>query len=314
MASFFSSSYSLLSPRRLAQILLLGALTFPKVQSLPLAPNLLPRQSITALSTTQIAAFRPFSHYASTAYCQPSQTLTWSCGANCDANPTFEPTASGGDGSSVQFWYVGFDPTLQTVIVAHQGTDPSKIQSLLTDGDFFLDNLDSTLFPGVSSDIKVHNGFADEHAKTATSILAAVQTTMQKHSTNDITIVGHSLGAALALLEGVYLPLFIPGAKFTTIGYGMPRVGNAAFADYVDSHVTLTHVNNLQDLVPTLPGRFLGFTHANGEKHIQPDLSWLDCPGHDNTDSRCIVGDVSNIFEGDISNHDGPYDTVTMGC
>jgi len=30
--------------------------------------------------------------------------------ANCDANPNFKPTASGGDGSDVQFWYVGFDP------------------------------------------------------------------------------------------------------------------------------------------------------------------------------------------------------------
>ena len=29
--------------------------------------------------------------------------------ANCDANPNFKPTASGGDGSDVQFWFVGFD-------------------------------------------------------------------------------------------------------------------------------------------------------------------------------------------------------------
>lgn len=67
------------------------------------APSLEARQSITALSTTQITSFRPYTHYASTAYCQPSTTLTWSCGANCQANPTFEPIASGGDGSATQF-------------------------------------------------------------------------------------------------------------------------------------------------------------------------------------------------------------------
>ncbi|KAJ6547865.1 hypothetical protein B0H10DRAFT_1969465 [Mycena sp. CBHHK59/15] len=44
---------------------------------------------------------------------------------NCDANPGFHPVASGGDGDAVQFWYVGVDSTLGTVIVAHQGTDPS---------------------------------------------------------------------------------------------------------------------------------------------------------------------------------------------
>jgi hypothetical protein len=47
--------------------------------------------------------------------------------ANCQANPSFEPIASGGDGDAVQFWYVGYDPTLKTIIVAHQGTDFSEL-------------------------------------------------------------------------------------------------------------------------------------------------------------------------------------------
>lgn len=33
--------------------------------------------------------------------------------ANCNANPGFRPTASGGDGAVTQFWYVGYDPTLR---------------------------------------------------------------------------------------------------------------------------------------------------------------------------------------------------------
>ena len=104
------------------------------------------RQAITTLTSGEVSAFRPYSHYASTAYCNPSTTINWSCGTNCQANPGFIPTASGGDGSDVQFCgsklelncyifdseilptgYVGYDPTLSTVIVAHQGTDPSKL-------------------------------------------------------------------------------------------------------------------------------------------------------------------------------------------
>jgi len=270
--------------------------------------------SITALSAADIGAFKPFTFYASTGYCQPSQTLTWTCGANCDANPTFQPVASGGDGTDVQFWFVGFDPTLETVIVSHQGTDPSKLVPLITDADFFLEKLDTTLFPGLSSSIEVHNGFAAEHAKTATSVLAAVKTAMQQSGLNKVTVVGHSLGAALALLDSVYLPLNLPGVTLKMFGYGMPRVGNQAFATFVDSNVDLSHVNNKEDLVPILPGIFLGFHHPQGEKHIQDDLSWLACPGEDDSDKRCSTGDVSNILEGKVSDHDGPYDGVTMGC
>ena len=67
--------------------------------------------------------------------------------ANCDANPGFEPVASGGNGGDEQFCelpcecvsclmhvltyelpgYVGFDPSLGTVIVAHQGTNTSNL-------------------------------------------------------------------------------------------------------------------------------------------------------------------------------------------
>lgn len=86
--------------------------------------------NIPALSADQIASFKPFSFYAAMGYCQPSTVLASSCGRtcqirfpqtanlaliseNCDANPSFQPIAAGGDGSDVQFWYVGIDPTLE---------------------------------------------------------------------------------------------------------------------------------------------------------------------------------------------------------
>ena len=41
---------------------------------------------------------------------------------------------------------------------------------------------------------------------------------------------------------------------------------------------------------------------------------WIAGTGQDNSNKECIVGDVPNIFEGDESDHDGPYDGITMGC
>lgn len=34
-------------------------------------------------------------------------------------------------------------------------------------------------------------------------------------------------GAALSLLESVYLPLFLPDVTFKMVGYGMPRVNGS---------------------------------------------------------------------------------------
>ena len=36
----------------------------------------------------------------------------------------------------------------------------------LVDADFFLEKPDATLFPGLSSDIEVHNGFAGSHSRS----------------------------------------------------------------------------------------------------------------------------------------------------
>ncbi|TFK88234.1 lipase [Polyporus arcularius HHB13444] len=279
------------------------------------APHLVERQAITALTTNQITAFRPYTHYASTGYCEPATTLAWDCGANCEANPQFIPVASGGDGDLTQFWFVGFDPTLGEVIVSHQGTDTSEILPVLEDGDIILEALNSSLFPGLSRNIKAHSGFAGSQERSATDVLAAVNTAITKFGTKKVTVTGHSLGAAIGLLDAIFLPLHISGITTRFVGYGLPRVGNQEFANYVDSlPLLVTHINNKEDIVPILPGRFLGYHHPSGEIHIVDSGSWLSCPGQDNTSDQCIVGDVPNIFDGDSSDHDGPYDGIEMGC
>ncbi|KAF7317836.1 Lipase [Mycena kentingensis (nom. inval.)] len=286
------------------------------VSSAAAAPYLLARQAITQLSAAQIAAFKPFSFYAAASYCPPARTLAWDCGSvyvespdaafiisieNCLANPTFKPIASGGDGDKIQFWYVGFDPTLKTLIVGHQGTDFDKVFATLTDANFPLKSLDAALFPGISDDVKAHSGFANEQAKCDRK-LAALKTGISRFNATKVTVVGHSLGGALAELDSVFLPLHLPGVKIKTITYGKPRVGNQDFANLV-SNGDFTHVNNQQDVVPILPGRFLGFHHPTGEIHIQDNLAWTSCPGQDNTNVLCTVGDVGNIFESEAGDH-----------
>jgi len=288
------------------------------VRAFPVPFSLLYRKaiigSVKTLNSFEIAAFKPYAYYASAGYCDPSITRDWACGPSCEGNPSYIPVASGGDGADVQYWFVGIDPTLESVIVGHEGTDPSKIVPLLTILDIPLEDLDQSLFPGISPLIQVHAGFHKAHAKTALEVLDAVKLALTKTTYRKVTTVGHSLGAAIAVLDSLYLPLFIPDITIHTVGYGTPRVGNWAFAEYVDQHANLTRVNNRRDVIPILPGLILGYQHPGGERHILPDGSWVACSAHDNEDDRCTTGGVDDIFDADLTDHDGPYDGVEMSC
>ena len=103
---------------RILQVALLA------IVGLARAASVTNRQAITTLSSAEIETYKPYTFYAATAYCQPSLTLSWSCGGlcwgrsiyfgtseliftttpdKCTGNPTFKPYASGGDGSAVQY-------------------------------------------------------------------------------------------------------------------------------------------------------------------------------------------------------------------
>lgn len=56
------------------------------------------------------------------------------------------------------------------------------------------------------------------------------------------------------------------------------------------------------------------YRHPSGEIHITESNMWLSCPGQDNPSTQCSVGDVPDVSEGNVTDHDGPYNGITMGC
>ncbi|KAF8893960.1 alpha/beta-hydrolase [Infundibulicybe gibba] len=274
------------------------------------------RRAVTPLSSAALSSLAPFTQFARAAYCPTSKLTGWTCGDACNALPGFQPTLVGGDGNGVQVFFVGFWPQQNTVVVAHEGTDPTQLVSDLTDVNILQDNLDSTLFPGVSSSVTVHDGFRNEHALTAPEILTEVKRLMAAKNTKQVTVIGHSLGGALAELDALFFTLNLPaGTGVKAVTYGTPRVGNTAFAQLIDAKVPdFRRINNELDIVPIVPGRFLGFAHPHGEIHILSPGSAVSCPGDDDaTDSQCQIESVPNILEGDILNHLGPYEGISIG-
>ncbi len=73
----------------------------------------------------------------------------------------------------------------------------------LTNSNAILGGLNTSLFPGVGSEVKVHSGFRDEHAVTALDVINEVIRLMVEKNTKNITVVSfyHILNNLRNLIE-----------------------------------------------------------------------------------------------------------------
>ncbi len=51
------------------------------VAQISAGPILESRQSVTAVSTTVVTSYKPYTYYAAAGYCKPATTLAWNCGS-----------------------------------------------------------------------------------------------------------------------------------------------------------------------------------------------------------------------------------------
>ena len=86
--------------------------------------------------------------------------------------------------------------------------------------------------------VKVHDGFQDTFGRTVDNITSTVSSALQSKNVKKLTVVGHSLGAAVAVLDAVHLREVLDSSiQMTTTVFGLPRSGNQDWADFVDSTV-----------------------------------------------------------------------------
>lgn len=257
-------------------------------------------------SKLQLPAF-----FARAAYCDPKTVTDLTCGAPCDAVKTLKVLASGGDEGATPRFFIGQHPDSQSVIVAHEGTDPEKILSIANDAKFAQVDMNSTLFPKAASGSKVHDGFQETQGRTADIVLSTVKSALSSTGFKRVLVTGHSLGAAVATLDATMLRMQLDSSvQVDSVVFGLPRVGNQEFADMVDSMLPgFTHVTNNDDPVPIVPPRFLSFQHPQGELHITSvdsktgDATMEACPGQEN--ENCSEG--NSLLSASVQDHLGPY-------
>lgn len=67
----------------------------------------------------------------------------------------------------------------------------------------------------------------------------------------------------------------------------------------------MSFIQNKNDLVPIMPGRFMGYKQISGEIHITDDGVWNHCPGQDNEEEGCAIAAAPNILHADFIKHFG---------
>ncbi|KAJ4703065.1 phospholipase A1-Igamma1, chloroplastic-like [Melia azedarach] len=90
-----------------------------------------------------------------------------------------------------------------------------------------------------------------------------------------LTLTGHSLGGALALLNAYEAATSIPDVYISVISFGAPRVGNLAFKEKLNElGVKTLRVVTKQDIVPKLPGLLFNKI-LNKLNPITQRLNWV---------------------------------------
>ncbi|KAF7373086.1 Alpha/beta-hydrolase [Mycena sanguinolenta] len=262
---------------------------------------------IQSLDLVNIAAF------AAAAYCV--RAGSWDCGVACNQVPDTQIALTIGDDAATPDAYVAYSQSRNQIIVGHEGTDPSQILSVENDVKFAPTPLLTVLnVAGTPAGVEVHNGFQTAWVQTSTTILDAVQQILAQVPTASVLVTGHSLGAAVSLLDAIFLKQQLPSnTSIQVMGFGRPRVGNQAFADWVDSMFGDKNgfVVSRDDPVPHVPLLDQGFVHASGEIWIKDNTTTLSCAGQENPNCSDSIG-VLDAATG-VSDHTGPYFGIDMG-
>jgi hypothetical protein len=151
----------------------------------------------------------------------------------------------------------------------------------------------------------VHMGFRDSWRNSRRIILPHIANATRDYPGYKLILVGHSLGGAVAAIAG--LDLLARGYSPEVTTFGEPRVGNQAFADYLDDRFNLStskiidlnfrRVTHISDPVPLLPMDEWGFRPHSGEIFISkvsvpPELEDVRyC--HGPKDKACSAGPKS---------------------
>ncbi|KAK7224485.1 hypothetical protein V2G26_012488 [Clonostachys chloroleuca] len=135
-------------------------------------------------------------------------------------------------------------------------------------------------YPGVDG-ARVHTGFYDAwNEMAAAGAVTAISDAVAANRGYKVVATGHSLGGALASMAAASLR--DTGCPVDLYTYGAPRVGNAAFSDFLVGLPGANYrVTNLDDPIPRVPFLCWGYRSISPEYWISKNFTGSDYPLND---------------------------------
>jgi hypothetical protein len=228
---------------------------------------------------------RNFINYASAAYCPQEKLTSWNC-ANCVGYAAgsseivyFQDTNLDSAG------FLAVNKNLKLIVLSYRGTD--DLENWLYDLDVWFT---SAGLSGKNSNAEIHPGFNDMAMSLLSQTTSSLKSAIGKYPDYKIVLTGHSLGGAIAALIGFNLGQtnVIPWEKLNVITYGQPRVGNPAFASFLNTKPwTFTRITAYSDIVPISPGISMDYYHNQYNMHINSSGQTIKCSVYQE-DDKCI--------------------------
>jgi predicted lipase len=213
---------------------------------------------------------------------QTYMAVRLSAAAYCKANSTIAGLRKIYNPVSDLEGFVGVVPELETIYVVLRGSASARnwvkdLEILQTD------------YPPCAREqkCKVHDGFYFSAVGVQPQIDAAVAELGALYPYYDVVFTGHSYGAATATLAAATYAIGKPTHPIKVITFGEPRVGNAAFADYINglSFEIHRHTHD-RDMVPHLPPVSAGYWH-HGREFFETNTSHIHQCVADAEDKSC---------------------------
>eukprot|EP01117_Protostelium_nocturnum_P011779 TRINITY_DN4295_c0_g1_i2.p1 TRINITY_DN4295_c0_g1~~TRINITY_DN4295_c0_g1_i2.p1 ORF type:complete len:326 (-),score=62.06 TRINITY_DN4295_c0_g1_i2:19-996(-) len=221
---------------------------------------------------------RNYVRAAYSAYCKPQAILSkkcyWCTRKDVSDEPFYQATHffAGGSGNTT-FGWAGYSDS--EIIFSFRGTIPSQLANWITNFGIQL----RVPFKAEIPNAKVHVGFLNAYLLIEKDVIQAGIDLTKRFPNRRIIITGHSLGGALATLAAADIAIHPKTSEDVRLWtFGSPRVGNTGFAAYMNTKYLQSYriVNN-RDVVPSIPGTFLGYVHINKEYFFTAPTIYRAC-------------------------------------
>ncbi|ODQ63108.1 alpha/beta-hydrolase [Nadsonia fulvescens var. elongata DSM 6958] len=317
-----------------------SAISSPACSSIDNVDN----HSTQKITEQYLSKLENWSKMVDNSYCvgaENSISEPFTCDAWCSEYPEVELVYKwSGQGTFSATGFIALDHATKTVLLIIRGT--RSLRDIIT--DLRVRSKDMTKMKKCIPDVRekildqcpeceVHSGFMSAFLQSYKQVKPVLYKTLDERSDYRLFVGGHSLGGAIAILYGLTLKL----QTYDPIVFSMaqPRVGNAAFANFLDvvffgkcnpTTLDLTDTNrrlfrltHYRDPVPRVPA-WGDYRHSSGEIYIgdeggiDPSLDQVwTCNGQENV--NCVSGGDLRLTVGTMKqNHNNYFIHMSSRC